>query len=235
MSRTPSSAIPSRAVSYCDDMRYKSSQPAIPSSPPAASRGTKRPASPVSGGTTATDHHLRIAVYELRDCTQRLPDIFTIDGDGEERDYIEGYLFRYLTTLAVACGCDELASGERNPVFTLPALRRLGEGVKSLTVDEQKHLISYLEHCWYAPDLDREYIGTREEYSDDSVTKKKTHEGTYRVYKASALPAQIISKLNFPRLAVLHDVRGRNKLLIDFEATEAQRKAKSDGQPVRAL
>lgn len=182
-----------------------------------------------------SDHHLRLAVYDLHHDTQRLPDIFTIDG--EEREYIEGYLFRYLTTIAVACGCDELAAGERNPVFTVPALHKLGDGVKSLTVDEQKHLISYLEHCWYAPDLDREYIGTREQYSDDSVTKKDTHTGSYRVYKASALPAQIISKLNFPRLAVLHDVRRRNQALIEFDGPEATRKYKNkfDGQPVQAL
>ena len=201
-----SSRTPSRAVSYSDEMRYKSSQP-----PPAASCSEKkRPLSEVSPpAPTDTDVRLTTAVHNLR-YSVKCPEIR--DGCGNEAEYIEGYVFRYLTSIAIAAMCDEARSGTgRWSMFTADNINKLLTTIPALSLDEHKHLIAYLWDVPYVPDVDRFYTGTSDNYC-------KAVPGAYKPF---ALPRALTDKLEFPGgVALLKEVRARNQALAGEDAAK---------------
>ena len=194
-------------------MRYKSSEPS-----PAASRSEKkRPLSEVSPPPLPepqpTDLRLTTAVHNLR-YNVKCPEIR--DGCGNEPDHIEGYVFRYLTTIAIAAMCDEARSAsDKWTAFTADNINKLLTTIPTLSLDEHKHLIAYLWDVAYVPDVDRFYVGTSDNYS-------KAVPGAYQPF---ALPQAILDKLEFPGgVTLLQDVRRRNQALAQEDAAAKRAK-----------
>lgn len=167
---------------------------------------TKSPLSEVSPppqpALTDTDLRLTTAVHNLR-YSVTCPNI--LKSCANEPDHIEGYVFRYLTTIAIAAMCDEARSGTGQwSTVTAYTINKLLTTIPTLSLDEHKHLIAYLWDVPYVPDLNRNYHGTF------AIFSKEVQEG----YKPFGLSPKLTDKLEFPGgITLLEDVRKRNQAL----------------------
>jgi hypothetical protein len=155
---------------------------------------------------------LATAVHNLR-YNVKCPEIH--DGCADEADRIEGYVFRYLTSIAIAAMCDEARSATGKwSMFTADNINKLLTTIPALSLDEHKHLIAYLWDVPYVPDVDRFYVGSNDNYS-------KAVPGAYKPF---ALPRALTDKLEFPGgVTLLKEVRARNQALAAEDNAAAKR------------